>query len=293
MTKIPNLNMLYTFSRAAHLKSFKDAATELHITPTAVSHQMRKLEDVLGYQLFIRLTREIELTEKGQQLADVSQRIFSDLKRTLDDITSEDKQITVTTTVAFASMWLVPKLDDFHKLNDGIKVSIVTSDDIVDIKSSQNIDLAIRYAKGIRNTENVTVLTTETMGLYASKAYISGLSGNTIPIITTNWKNKALPDIDFTGCIAKSGYQVRGAESYDQENHVIQAAVSGRGVAFVSDILVDDYVKNEWLVRLPGTYSVEGLQYYLVTGNSLSPGTQSNIEFFVTWLKQQLPEAMV
>ena len=58
MAKIPNLNMLYTFSRAAHLKSFKDAATELHITPTAVSHQMRKLEDVLGQPLFIRLTRE-------------------------------------------------------------------------------------------------------------------------------------------------------------------------------------------------------------------------------------------
>lgn len=292
MTKIPNLNMLYTFSRAAQMKSFKDAATELHITPTAVSHQIRKLEDVLGQPLFIRLTREIQLTDKGQQLADVSQRIFNELTRTLADITSEDKQITVTTTVAFASMWLVPKLADFHKLNAGIKVSIITSDDIVEMKSSQNIDLAIRYAKGIHNTENVTVLTTETMGLYASKAYISGLSGNTIPIITTNWKNKALPDIDFAGCIAKSGYQVRGAESYDQENHVIQAAVSGRGVAFVSDILVDDYVQNEWLVRLPGTHSVEGLQYYLVTGNSLSPGMHSNIEFFVRWLKQQLPEAM-
>ncbi|MCX4191219.1 LysR family transcriptional regulator [Methylophaga sp. OBS1] len=291
MTKIPNLNMLYTFSRAAQLKSFKDAATELHITPTAVSHQMRKLEEVLGQTLFIRLTREIQLTEKGQQLADVSQRIFSELTRTLDDITSEDKQITVTTTVAFASMWLVPKLADFQKLNAGLKVSIITSDDVVDMKSSQNIDLAIRYAKDIDNTKNATPLVTETMGLYASKAYISGLSSNTIPVITTNWKNKALPDISFTGCIDNGRYQAQKAESYDQENHVIQAAVSGRGVAFVSDILVNDYVQNEWLVRLPDTHSVEGLKYYLVTGNLLSP-MQSDVEFFVTWLTQQLSESM-
>jgi LysR family glycine cleavage system transcriptional activator len=291
MTKIPNLNMLYTFSRAAQLKSFKDAATELHITPTAVSHQMRKLEEVLGQTLFIRLTREIQLTEKGQQLADVSQRIFSELTRTLDDITSEDKQITVTTTVAFASMWLVPKLADFQKLNAGLKVSIVTSDDVVDMKSSQNIDLAIRYAKDIDNTKNATPLVTETMGLYASKAYISGLSSNTIPVITTNWKNKALPNISFTGCIDNGRYQAQKAESYDQENHVIQAAISGRGVAFVSDILVDDYVQNEWLVRLPDTHSVEGLKYYLVTGNLLSP-MQSDVEFFVTWLTQQLSESM-
>ena len=288
MTKIPNLNMLYTFSRAAQLKSFKDAATELHITPTAVSHQMRKLEEVLGQTLFIRLTREIQLTEKGQQLADVSQRIFSELTRTLDDITSEDKQITVTTTVAFASMWLVPKLADFHKLNAGIKVSIVTSDDVIEMKSSQNIDLAIRYSKDIQNTENTKVLITESMGLYASKAYISGLSGNTIPVITTNWKNKALPNINFTDCLGESRYSAHTTETYDQENHVIQAAVSGRGVAFVSDILVNDYVQNEWLVRLPGSHSVEGLKYYLVSGNSLSPDMQSNIEFFVTWLKQQL-----
>lgn len=291
MTKIPNLNMLYTFSRAAQLKSFKDAATELHITPTAVSHQMRKLEEVLGQTLFIRLTREIQLTEKGQQLADVSQRIFSELTRTLDDITSEDKQITVTTTAAFASMWLVPKLADFQKLNAGLKVSIITSDDVVDMKSSQNIDLAIRYAKDIDNTKNATPLVTETMGLYASKAYISGLSSNTIPVITTNWKNKALPNISFTGCIDNGRYQAQKAESYDQENHVIQAAVSGRGVAFVSDILVNDYVQNEWLVRLPDTHSVEGLKYYLVTGNLLSP-MQSDVEFFVTWLTQQLSESM-
>lgn len=292
MTKIPNLNMLYTFSRAAQLKSFKDAATELHITPTAVSHQIRKLEEVLGQTLFIRLTREIQLTEKGQQLADVSQRIFSELTRALDDITTEDKQITVTTTVAFASMWLVPKLADFHKLNAGIKVSIVTSDDVVDMKTSQNIDLAIRYAKDIDNKENASPLVTETMGLYASKAYISDLSSNIIPIITTNWKNKALPNISFTDCIDDGRYQAQQTESYDQENHVIQAALSGRGVAFVSDILVDDYVQNEWLVRIPGTHSVEGLKYYLVSRNSLSSGMQSNIDLFITWLNQQLAEAM-
>jgi LysR family glycine cleavage system transcriptional activator len=291
MTKIPNLNMLYTFSRAAHLKSFKDAATELHITPTAVSHQIRKLEDFLGYQLFIRLTREIELTEKGQQLADVSQRIFSDLRRTLDDITSEDKQITVTTTVAFASMWLVPKLDDFHKLNDGIKVSIVTSDDVVDMKSSQNIDLAIRYADNTDKTENASVLITEGMGLYASRAYISGLSENFISVLTTKWKNKALPHIDFTVCLDKSDFQTLKTENFDQENHVIQAAVSGRGVAFVSDILVNDYVKNGWLLRLPGTNSVEGLKYYLVRGNSISQDKESRIERFLTWLKQQITQA--
>lgn len=293
MTKIPNLNMLYTFARAAHLRSFKGAATELHITPTAVSHQIRKLEDVLGQPLFIRLTREIKLTEKGQQLADVSQRLFVELSRTLGEICTEDKQINLTTTVAFASMWLVPKLADFHKLNTGIKVSIITSDDVVDIKTTQNIDLAIRYGKDIHNSENTKVLITESMGLYASKGYISGLSGHTIPVITTNWKNKALPNIDFTSCMGEIRYQAQRIESYDQENHVIQAAVSGRGVAFVSDILVDDYVQNEWLVRLPGTHSVEGLKYYLVNRYSLSPGMQSNIEFFVAWLKQQLSEAMV
>ncbi len=92
----------------ARLGSFKKAAEELHVTPTAVSHQIKALEASLGILLFLRKTRAIQLTQDGKVLAETVYSVLQQLTNTISEISNTKNIITVSTTSSFAAMWLVP-----------------------------------------------------------------------------------------------------------------------------------------------------------------------------------------
>ena len=130
---LPPLNTLKVFNSAAKLNSFKRAAEELNVTPTAVSHQIKLLEETLGVLLFTRKTRAIELTKEGITLAEVTYSIFQQLSNVVNDIASAKNFITVSTTSSFAAMWLVPNLDKFYKQHPNIEIAVKTGEQIDNI----------------------------------------------------------------------------------------------------------------------------------------------------------------
>ena len=142
---LSSLNALHTFEVAARHLSFQQAAEELDVTSTAVSHQIKVLEDRLGVSLFRRRPRPLALTEAGQLLYPAVSKSLEAIAR-LTQVT-EFTTLTVSVTTVFAAKWLVPRLSEFQRTHPKIDIRLQTSNNVVDLHR-QTADLAIRYGKG-------------------------------------------------------------------------------------------------------------------------------------------------
>jgi LysR family glycine cleavage system transcriptional activator len=147
MRDLPSLELLKAFEAAARHLSFTRAGSELFLSQSAVSRQIQQLEAQLGMPLFIRRTRALLLTESGK-------RYYKDVNQALNQLraagaslaaTPTGRLVTVTTTVTFASLWLVPHLADFQQQHPDIEVRIAADNAMRDLASGQ-IDVAIRYS---------------------------------------------------------------------------------------------------------------------------------------------------
>jgi len=147
--KLPSLNGLRAFEAAARHLSFTQAASELNVTQTAISHQIKRLEQELGVRLFIRQNRALALTPEAREYLPGIRAAFNDLRLATDRLLrrDDDHALTVSTLASFAAKWLLPRLAAFQEAHPGIDVRITTSTKLVDFQS-ENIDAAIRYGRG-------------------------------------------------------------------------------------------------------------------------------------------------
>lgn len=143
------LNALRAFESSARHLSFVKAADELSVTPAAVSHQVKKLEEFLGFSLFRRQSRGLLLVESGQSLLSELSEVFLQLDKAMERVIESDSRGTLTLSVAptFAVMWLIPRLQKFYALHPDIDVRISTSLGLVDFLRD-DIDAAIRLGGG-------------------------------------------------------------------------------------------------------------------------------------------------
>jgi LysR family transcriptional regulator, glycine cleavage system transcriptional activator len=147
--RLPSLNGLRAFEAAARHLSFTVAASELNVTQTAISHQIRRLEQELGMRLFVRQNRALALTPEARDYLPGVRAAFNDLKLATDRLLRRDSDhvLTVSTLASLAAKWLLPRLSAFQEANPGIDVRITTSTALVDFKSG-DVDAAIRYGRG-------------------------------------------------------------------------------------------------------------------------------------------------
>src|SRR5579872_4071386 len=146
--RLPPLNALRVFEATSRLLSAKKASEELHVTPAAISHQIKLLESQLGFPLFKRLNRQLLLTEEGQRYAQVLQEIFKKLSYETEKLTHHQKNLlTLTVEPAFAMYWLIPRLDKFKKQHPHIELRISANSQVIDFKKT-NIDMGIRLGSG-------------------------------------------------------------------------------------------------------------------------------------------------
>jgi len=147
--KLPPLNALRAFESAARHLSFTRAAEELYVTQAAVSHQVKALEEHLGLKLFKRLNRALMLTDEGQTY-------YPDIRDALDQLDAATQGLlrsdtngvlTVSVMPSFASLWLVPRLQDFTHQYPDIDVRIAADDSLTDF-TRDDVDCAIRYGSG-------------------------------------------------------------------------------------------------------------------------------------------------
>ncbi len=148
-SRLPPLNALRAFEAAARHLSFVKAADELAVTPGAVSHQVRLLEDYLDVQLFRRQTRGIRITEAGQDALPLISEAFDVLGRAGDRLAAHRTAGTLVVSVAptFAAKWLVPRIEDFHEQHPDIDVRIDAAKRVVDF-AREDVDVAIRFGAG-------------------------------------------------------------------------------------------------------------------------------------------------
>ncbi|MGY3620498.1 transcriptional regulator GcvA [Bradyrhizobium sp. USDA 10063] len=147
--RLPSLNGLRAFEAAARHLSFTQAAAELNVTQTAISHQIKRLEQELGVRLFVRQNRALTLTPKAAEYLPGVRAAFNDLKLATDRLLrrEDDHVLTVSTLASLAAKWLLPRLSTFQEAHPGVDVRITTSTSLVDFQRD-NVDAAIRYGRG-------------------------------------------------------------------------------------------------------------------------------------------------
>lgn len=148
------LNNLNTFTAAAEYLSFQQAAEVLHVTPSAVSHQVRNLEKLLGYSLFERKDKGVILTEQGEKLYSALRMPFRQIHEASQKALKQPDNNLLTLNVApiFATGWLLPRLGDFYERYPDIRLSMIASSNVVNFKN-EPIDATVRL--GLGNFEGV------------------------------------------------------------------------------------------------------------------------------------------
>src|SRR3982074_1783509 len=142
--RLPSLNGLRAFEAAARHLSFTNAASELNVRHTAITHQLRRLEEELGIRLFVRQNRALALTPEARDYLPGVHAAFNDLRLATDRVLRRDNDhvLTISTLAALAGRWLLPRLAASQEAHPGIGVRITTSPPLVVFKSG-DVDAAI------------------------------------------------------------------------------------------------------------------------------------------------------
>ena len=146
---LPSLNGLRAFEAASRHMSFTLAAAELNVTQTAISHQIRRLEEQIGLKLFIRRNRTLSLTREAEDYLPAVRAAFEALRRATDRLRRADREglLTVSTTASLATKWLVSRVAAFQDAYPAIEVRITTSSALVDFRRD-DVDAAVRFGLG-------------------------------------------------------------------------------------------------------------------------------------------------
>ncbi|WP_459614224.1 LysR substrate-binding domain-containing protein [Bordetella sp. 2513F-2] len=282
---------LRVFEAAARLGSFKHAAAELSVTPTAISHQIRALEQRLGFALFERLPRRLRLTEKGTQLFERVHGSLLDIAQTLERLRPAPSAgaLTVTTTHSFAALWLVPRLGRFYDAHPDYQLRLDTTARPIDLLQDASIDVAIRYGgqpqAGLRRFASIR----EWFGVYAAPGTLPCATGAAPTLITVRWRDSTLYEEAWQAWCAAAGESWWTAcaprRVYDEESYALQAAAAGQGLVLASSLMAGESVARGLLVPYRPEVTVAGATYTALC----SPGRERHppVAAFLRWLETQ------
>lgn len=297
MRKLPPLSELRAFEAAARHMSFKGAADELGVTPTAISHQIRLLEEYCGQSLFRRRPRPLALTDGGSKLFSVVREGLDAFSIALSAVRegAEQRPLKVTATNAFACRWLVPRLPSWRKSYPGRALEVIGTDDVLDLWSGE-ADVSIRYARTAPTEVVVHELFRDRFYPICSPALLSDgtpilrpadvLRHKLIHCIWPAWNREAPtwrkwslaarsvdPELPEIGEI--------GDMNFREELHAIEAVIAGQGISILSDVVVARELESGVLVKALDL-AIPGLGFYLVH----IPGhpQQATIDALLSWM---------
>jgi len=266
--RLPPLAALKAFEAAAAHLSFQRAALELSVTPTAVSHQVRALEEALGQALFHRLTRQVQLTPEGL-------RLFHAIKDGLDTMASgvaalrrerEASSVTLTTNTAFAARWLLPRMNQLRAAVPGVDLRLKATEAVADLGRGE-ADLAVRSGDGqwpglavqLLAPERYAPMCSPTLGLRRP----ADLARH--KLIHCEWHHRAKSPALWPRWFREAGLRPprnSGGLTFSDETHAILAVLAGHGVGLLSLTLMDDELRQGTLVA-PFAPSLSTGGYYL------------------------------
>jgi len=270
---LPPLTALRAFEAAARLSSFTRAARELHVTPAAVSHQIRGLEKFLGVTLFRRTTRRLELTEQGRVAAELFREGFDKLARGVSQLRAEETgaSLTLSVTTAFATRWLVPRLGRFARRCPGIDLKLKAGTQPVDF-DHDDIDLAVRIGRGGVAGATAIPLFGESVVPLAGPAFIRShvlrrpADLARVPLLHDDSMRRVGRPTRWSEWLAAA--KVRNVDTghgmhIDDGHLVLQAAAGGAGVALGRLVYALDDLDARRLRMAFGPVLDLDVQYYL------------------------------
>ncbi|MET0401252.1 MAG: transcriptional regulator GcvA [Cystobacter sp.] len=291
MRRLPPLSALLAFEAAARHGSFKRAAQELAVTPTAISHQIRSLEEQTGLTLFERQVRKVVLTEAGARLYPVLREGFDSFEAAFAEVlrSKQRERVSISATNAFTAKWLVPRVAGFHRLHPEIDLQLHASDVVIDL-AEQKIDIAIRYGRGPYPGMTVEPMFSDQFAPVVSPALGVRTPADLqkVPRIHFEWK-RAHPANPTWDVWFEQAHLPRtstlGQLRFSDESHAIHAAVAGQGIALVSLVLVETELASGQLVQ-PFGPTLTGYAHHLVTPGETAPSP--SVLAAVRWLQSEV-----
>jgi LysR family transcriptional regulator, glycine cleavage system transcriptional activator len=253
--RLPSLNGLRAFEAAARHLSFTQAASELNVTQTAISHQIRRLEEELGIRLFVRKNRALSLTPEAREYLPGIRAAFNDLRLATDRLLrkDDDNVLTISTLASLAAKWLLPRLSAFQEAHPDIDVRITTSTGLVDFRGG-DVDAAIRYGRGHWPGLRAEWLMADEMFPVCSPTLLTGKRPLRCPedlrdhVLLHNTNNGDDWRLWLTAAGLPSDISKQPGITFDLILMTVQAAIDGMGVAMGRTTYVKDDIAKERLV---------------------------------------------
>ncbi|MFM9942535.1 MAG: transcriptional regulator GcvA [Hyphomicrobiaceae bacterium] len=294
---LPPLTALRAFEATARHLSFTRAADELSVTPAALSHQIKGLEDLLGERLFHRKVRQISLTPAGELLYPGLHAAFTQIRQTVDllESRSSDRVLVVSAPPGFTAKWLAPRLYRFMMAHPEIDTRVSASTNLATF-SADGIDVAIRNAAGpfqglwTQHVSGITLLPVASPRLVAE---LGGLDHPArlaeVPLIHDDMLGR-LPGMPTWGTWLETagvtGVDLSRGLRFSSSDHALEAACEGAGVLLGQRILAHEDLRNGRLVapfQLELT-SARAFQVVCPQGHQTRP----KIKAFCDWLQTEV-----
>jgi LysR family glycine cleavage system transcriptional activator len=293
VARLPSLNGLRAFEAAARHMSFTQAAEELNVTQTAISHQIRRLEEELGVQLFLRLKDGLALSEDGHAYFPGIRAAFQELRYSTHALfeSRHHSVLTINTLVSVASKWLLPRLPAFQQAFPDIDVRVSASTELVDFRKG-GIDAAIRYGQGDWQGLRADFLMSDEIFPVCSPALLNGPKTLRTPADLaqhTLLQVSGMTANDWSTWLSAAGQPAQLAQgprlTFDLAMMAVQAAVDGQGVCIGRSTYVDDDLRAGRLVVPFDLRLKDALGFYLVTPHETADSKK--ITAFRSWLLTQ------
>ena len=296
LRRLPSLDFLRGFEAAGRRLSFTLAAEELFVTQSALSRQIKSLEDALGVALFERRHRALALTPTGVAFHRDVTAALGALAAATDNARGVTRTpgVAVSTTVSFASLWIIPRLSHFRARYPDVEVYVSADDRMVDL-SRGDIDIAVRYLPENAVPERAIRLFGERMLPVASPALLRRGPPVTTPadlahhvLLHLDDPDGRMPWLNWPSWLNSNGapdLKAGGSLRFSIYDQVVQAAVSGQGIALGRIPMIAEHLRDGRLVSpFPKRYDSARGYYVLVASNAAE---RADVGAFVRWLSEE------
>jgi DNA-binding transcriptional LysR family regulator len=296
---LPSITSLVVLEAVARRLSFTKAAGELNVTQAAVSRQIQGLERELGFALFHRLHRRVELTERGRVLSAVLSHSFNLIAQTIANVRTQstEDELVIGATIAFTQLWLLPRISDFRRLHPDTKIRLLTQDTPIDLERDM-VDLVIRYGDGTWPDGRSVFLCEDALFPVCSPAYAATCR---LPESVGELVEHALLDyepanpgwIGWKEWLAafSAARPSRAVMRLSYYTDVIHAALAGHGIALGWNCLIEDLLQQGRLLRVTNVHMRTRSAYFVVVPSRDT--LKSNADAFVEWLGSRLKSKAV
>ncbi len=275
MPRTPSLDALRIFVVAARHLSFTDAGSQLNLTQSAVSHRIRGLEEELGFALFRRLTRRLELTPQGRALARKVGNAISEIDRSIVDLERSDDAapLKVTMLPSVASLWLIPRLPRIRCRCPHLDVQVIADPRLLDLRA-EGIDLAIRFCRSPHSGYVATRLMGDRVfpvcapELFRRCGRVNSIDALlALPLLHDSSTDRDGSDSDWRAWLDHHGRpnaDCHVGQHFSEASMLINAATLGLGVALARASLVADQIASGALVCPLELVAPTAYTYYLL-----------------------------